>query len=74
MMSFVSFYDFLTFSSVPCIDQYFLLYLLLFFLSVELCDKSVSFGIIQCRNSHTAQDKGLTNVGVWVSVGLNGET
>lgn len=34
----------------------------------------LSFGIIQSINSHTARDKGLTNVGVWVSVGLNGDT
>lgn len=34
----------------------------------------LSFGIIQSINSHTAQYKGVTNVGVWVSLGLNGDT
>lgn len=34
----------------------------------------LSFGIIQSINSHTARDKGVTNVGVWVSLGLNGDT
>lgn len=34
----------------------------------------LSFGIIQSINSHTARYKGVTHVGVWVSLGLNGDT
>lgn len=41
---------------------------------VGLCEMSLSFGIIQYINSHWARDKGSTNVGVWVFVGLNGDT
>ena len=41
---------------------------------VGLCEMSLSFGIIQYVNSHSARDKGSTNVGVWVFVGLNGDT
>lgn len=55
------------FSSVMCVLSFVCV-------SVGLCEMFLSFGIIRSINSHTAWDQGLTNVGVWVSVGLNGDT
>lgn len=52
----------------------FFYFVLLFFFSVGLCEMFLSFGIIQYINSHTARNKGSSNVGVWVFVGLNGDT
>lgn len=65
--SYNEFYDFMNFSSVTCVISFLCV-------SVGLCEVFLSFGIIRSINSHTARDKGLTNVGVWVSVGLNGDT
>lgn len=65
------FYDFGTVPSVMCV----ICFLIPFFIFVVgLCEMFPSFGIIQYINSHTARDKGSTNVGVWVFVGLNGDT
>lgn len=65
--SYNEFYDFMNFSSVMCVLSFLCV-------SVGLCEMFLSFGIIRSINSHTAWDQGLTNVGVWVSVGLNGDT
>lgn len=59
------FYDFGSFPSVMCVRFVF------FF---GLYEMFLGFGIIQSINSHTARAQGLSNVGVWVFVGLNGDT
>lgn len=50
----------------------FCFFFLSLFISVGSCEMFLSFGIIQSINSHTARYKGVTNVGVWLSLGLNG--
>lgn len=59
------FYDFGSFPSVMCVRFVF------FF---GLYEMFLGFGIIQSINSHTARVQGMSNVGVWVFVGLNGDT